>query len=89
VFLDRKFRLGAGFSSSTSVHAEDAAGNLRQIREARRRADWVIFAFHNHELGEAGRETAKSKADMEEPAGFALDFARQAIDAGADLVVRM
>jgi poly-gamma-glutamate synthesis protein (capsule biosynthesis protein) len=87
VFLDGRFRLGSEFSISTVVHPEDAADNLRQIREARRRADWVIFAFHNHELGLAGQDAAKSKADMEEPAGFAQDFARQAIDAGADMVV--
>jgi poly-gamma-glutamate synthesis protein (capsule biosynthesis protein) len=87
VFLDGKFRVGKEFSISTLVNADDAAGNLRQIREARRRADWVIFAFHNHELGSAGQESARSKADMEEPANFALEFSRQAIDAGADIVV--
>lgn len=87
VFLDSKFRVGSEFAVSTVVHAEDAADNLRQIRDARRRADWVIFALHNHELGTAGQDTAKSKADMEEPAGFAHEIARQAIDAGADIVV--
>jgi len=85
-FADGKFRLGSEFSVSTSVHSEDAKANLRQIEEARRRADWVIFSLHNHELGEAGRESAKSKADMEEPAGFAMEFARAAIDAGAHIV---
>lgn len=87
VFLNEKFRLGSEFGTSTVAHAEDAAGNLRQIGEARRRAEWVVFAFHNHELGDAGRETAVSKADMEEPAGFAHQFARDAIDAGADMVI--
>ncbi|MBZ9653734.1 CapA family protein [Phyllobacterium lublinensis] len=87
VFLDNKFRLGSDFSVTTAVHPEDAADNLRQISDARRRADWVVFAFHNHELGPAGQEEAKSKADMEEPATFALEFCHAAIDAGADMVV--
>lgn len=87
VFLEGRFRRGDGFAVSTEVHRGDAEANLRQIREARRRADWVVFAFHNHEMGAAGQESAKSKADLEEPAGFALDFARAAIEAGADMVV--
>jgi len=87
VFLDNKFRIGEEFSVGTVVNREDAEGNLRQIQDARRRADWVVFAFHNHELGSAGQETASSKADMEEPAEFALQFSRAAIDAGADMVI--
>lgn len=85
-FLGGRFRSGAGFAISTTVNPEDAEANLRHIRDARRRADWVIFSFHNHECSEAGAETARTKADLEEPAGFAVEFARAAIDAGADMV---
>jgi poly-gamma-glutamate synthesis protein (capsule biosynthesis protein) len=85
-FIGGQFRRGTGFSISTTVNRDDADANLRQIRDARRRADWVIVSFHNHECSEAGSETAQSKADLEEPASFAIEFARAAIDAGADMV---
>jgi poly-gamma-glutamate synthesis protein (capsule biosynthesis protein) len=85
-FIGGNFRRGKGFAISTAVNRDDADANLRQIRDARRRADWVIVSFHNHECSEAGSETAQSKADLEEPAAFAIEFARAAIDAGADMV---
>jgi poly-gamma-glutamate capsule biosynthesis protein CapA/YwtB (metallophosphatase superfamily) len=85
-FLGASFRRGSGFGVTTIVDRADAAANLRWIREARRQADWVVFSFHNHEFGPAGRTTAPSEVAMEEPAGFAVDFARAAIDAGADVV---
>jgi poly-gamma-glutamate capsule biosynthesis protein CapA/YwtB (metallophosphatase superfamily) len=85
-FLGARFRCGGGFGVTTIVDRADAEANLRWIREARRQADWVIFSFHNHEFGPAGRATARSEAELEEPAGFAVDFARAAIDAGADVV---
>jgi poly-gamma-glutamate capsule biosynthesis protein CapA/YwtB (metallophosphatase superfamily) len=85
-FFGGQFRRGKGFAISTQVNRDDADANLRQIRDARRRADWVIVSFHNHECTEAGSDTAQSKADLEEPARFAIEFARAAIDAGADMV---
>jgi poly-gamma-glutamate capsule biosynthesis protein CapA/YwtB (metallophosphatase superfamily) len=68
------------------VDERDAEANLRWIREAKRQADWVIFSFHNHEFGSAGRLSAKTNIDLEEPAEFMCEFARAAIDAGADIV---
>ena len=85
-FLGNIFTRGDRFETITTIDAADAEANLRQIHEARRRADWVLFSFHNGELGDAGSETAQTRADMEEPAGFAVEFARAAIDAGADMV---
>jgi poly-gamma-glutamate synthesis protein (capsule biosynthesis protein) len=85
-FLTGRFRRGAAFGISTRVNARDAEENLRWIREARRQADWVVFSFHNHEFGPAGRLTAAKEAELEEPAGFMVDFAHAAIDAGADVV---
>ncbi|MBI3371181.1 MAG: CapA family protein [Betaproteobacteria bacterium] len=84
--LGARFRRGNGFSVSTEVSRADADANLRWIREARRQADWVIFSFHFHEFGAAGRLTAKTDVEMEEPAQFVTEFARAAVEAGADVV---
>ena len=85
-FLGQTFRRSDVSGTTTSVDKEDADSVLKQIHEARRRADWVLFSFHNGELGDAGSEKAQTRADMEEPAAFAVEFARAAIDAGADAV---
>jgi poly-gamma-glutamate synthesis protein (capsule biosynthesis protein) len=86
-FLGESFVKGDGFGVATAVNPRDAAANLRWIAEARRQADRVIFSLHSHEFGAAGRLEAESFVGMEEPAEFAADFARAAIDAGADVVV--
>jgi len=85
-FLGSQFRKGDGFHVATKVNREDADANLRQIKEARRQADWVIFSFHSHEFGAGGRLTAATDVGMEEMADFYVEFARAAIDAGADVV---
>lgn len=54
----------------------DQAEICRWVREARERADVVVVSVHSHEPG----------ATPEEPAEFLREFARQAIDAGADVV---
>jgi len=85
-FLGERFVRGAGFAVATRANPRDREANLRWIAEARRQADWVLFSFHNHEFGAAGRLDAESNVGMEEPAQFAVDFARAAIEAGADVV---
>ncbi|HWP12098.1 MAG TPA: CapA family protein [Ramlibacter sp.] len=84
--LGARFRRAKAFSVTTEVSRADAEANLRWIREARRQADWVIFSFHSHEFGPAARLGANTDVEMEEPAQFAAEFARAAIDAGADVV---
>lgn len=86
VFLRGRFTAGEKHGVTAHVHAEDAEAILRNIRDARRRSDWVIFSHHYHELGYAGTGVAKNKAEMEEPAGFVVDFYHAAIDAGADII---
>lgn len=86
VFLRGRFTVGEKPGMTTHVHVEDAEAILRNIRDARRRSDWVIFSHHYHELGYAGTGVAKNKAEMEEPAGFVVDFYHAAIDAGADII---
>ncbi len=62
----------------TEVNPGDLKGNLEAIRGASRQADWVIFSIHSHEFQMPRRR---------QPAGFLRDFSRQAIEAGADMVV--
>ncbi len=76
--FDRKFRLGDPAGTRTEVHAGDLAGNLTWIRDARRQADWVVVSIHAHEMRGGERE---------EPAEFIPSFCRQAVEAGADIVV--
>jgi poly-gamma-glutamate synthesis protein (capsule biosynthesis protein) len=85
-FLGHRFLRGTDFAVSTKVKAQDAEANLRWIAEARRQADWVIFSLHNHEFGSAGALTAPTNVGLEEAAGFVVDFAHAAIEAGADVV---
>ncbi|HYF19061.1 MAG TPA: CapA family protein [Ramlibacter sp.] len=82
----QQFRRGNSYAVETRVNAGDAQANLRAIAEARRQADWVVFSFHSHEFGDGGRLTAQSDAGLTDPGRFAVEFARAAIDAGADVV---
>jgi poly-gamma-glutamate synthesis protein (capsule biosynthesis protein) len=75
------------FAKKTAVQTDDWSGNLQQIKEARRQADWVIASLHSHEFGGQTLLSAETRADLEEPAEFAREFAHAAIDAGADVVV--
>jgi poly-gamma-glutamate capsule biosynthesis protein CapA/YwtB (metallophosphatase superfamily) len=75
------------FARKTAVQTDDWSGNLQHIKEARRQADWVIASLHSHEFGGQSLLSAETRADLEEPAEFAREFAHAAIDAGADIVV--
>ena len=59
---------------------DDAAANLRAIRNARANADIVIAHVHNHEWD-------TESGSLRTPPSFMRSFARSAIDAGADVVV--
>ena len=78
---------GTAFANTTTANAEDVADNLRWIREARRQADWVVVSVHCHEFNAASLKAANSKVELSELADFVPQFARAAIDAGADVVV--
>ena len=69
---------GDKFEISTVGHPKDIEGNLRSVDEARQMADFVMVAHHNS-TSEGGRGNSPSK--------FAVDFARKAIDAGADMFI--
>lgn len=77
-FFDGRFvASGGGYGRSSRVHPGDAARVLARIRDAGRQAKFVLVNSHTHEGGEG--EYA--------PAEFFRDFARRAVEAGADAVV--
>ncbi len=86
-FAGQKFKAGEKFAVQTKVNEKDAAGNLTQLREARRQADWVIVSLHYHEMGGESLLTAQKRTELDEGAAFFGDFARRCIDEGADMVV--
>ena len=75
------------FGATSSADAADIDDNLRWIREARRQADWVLVSFHSHQFAHKSVASAATKIDLKEPADFVPAFARQCIDAGADIFV--
>jgi poly-gamma-glutamate capsule biosynthesis protein CapA/YwtB (metallophosphatase superfamily) len=77
-FGNLKFKQSDQRGVETVPHPSDAAGNLRSIADARRQADWVVVSIHSHEI---------LGGDLEVPAAFMPTFARQCIDAGADIVI--
>ncbi|MBI4529269.1 MAG: CapA family protein [Deltaproteobacteria bacterium] len=86
-FLGSKFVLDRSFSTSTKANRRDVEDNLRWIREARRQSDWVVVSLHCHEFGGKSLLKARKRTELEEIADFVPTFAREAIDAGADLFV--
>jgi poly-gamma-glutamate synthesis protein (capsule biosynthesis protein) len=85
--LGTRYVMGEGFSIATEANERDLRDNLRWINEARRQADWVVVSVHCHEFGGPTLLTAGSRAELEETADFVTQFAHQAIDAGADILV--
>jgi poly-gamma-glutamate synthesis protein (capsule biosynthesis protein) len=78
---------GSAFGATSSANADDIADNIRWVKEARRQADWVMVSFHSHEFAHSSVATAATKIDLKEPADFVPAFAKQVIDAGADIFV--
>lgn len=78
---------GKEFGAASSANSEDIEDNLRWIREARRQADFVMVSFHSHQFAHKSVASAATKIELKEPADFVPAFARQAIDAGADIFV--
>ena len=83
--LDHTFVLGDGPAVQSYAEEADIEENSRQVRYAKAVADRVIVSMHSHDLGGPSYFTAQSNRDMEDPAGFMVDFAHRCIDAGADV----
>lgn len=75
--------LGHAFVNSDTFRVESWAADddVREIEAeialARKAANWVIVSLHTHEFDGAENE----------PAGFAIEFCRKCVDAGADVIV--
>lgn len=74
-----RFDEGSQPGITTAADENDVDGNLRSIKEAKRQADWVMVHIHNHEW-----DTSK---DLSMPPRFVVTFAKQCIDAGADVFI--
>lgn len=64
---------------TTIASEEDVEGNLCSIREARRQADVVLVHLHTHEWD--------TEQGLSVPSQFVPPFAKQCIDAGADVFI--
>jgi poly-gamma-glutamate synthesis protein (capsule biosynthesis protein) len=77
----RQFRAGprpdGTMAWTFEPNERDVAGNLLAIRQGRQYSNFAVYSLHNHEPGN----------DSDTPADFAIAFARQTIDAGADAFV--
>jgi poly-gamma-glutamate synthesis protein (capsule biosynthesis protein) len=80
-----RYVLGERFDIRTACDEDDVEENLRQIREARRQADWVIVSLHSQDLIGRSWLTAKKRTEVTEQPDFVHDFAHRCIDAGADV----
>jgi poly-gamma-glutamate synthesis protein (capsule biosynthesis protein) len=84
-FQGQRYVLGEAFDITTEYNAQDAEENLRQIREAKRQADWVIMSLHNQDMIGRSWLRAQRRVDIEEQPEFVVEFAHRCIDAGADI----
>jgi poly-gamma-glutamate capsule biosynthesis protein CapA/YwtB (metallophosphatase superfamily) len=75
-FLDWNFKVADEPRVETVPKEKDAAAIEAWVREARRRADFVLVSLHAHE----------QDGTKEYPAQFLKTFSRRMIDAGADMI---
>jgi poly-gamma-glutamate capsule biosynthesis protein CapA/YwtB (metallophosphatase superfamily) len=99
---DEIFRSSRSPGMSWEMNGDDEDAILSSIREARSKAQFVVFSIHAHET--AGNNDEPGPADYEpmvlhkadeapspddpHPAPFEVELFHAAIDAGADVVVR-
>jgi poly-gamma-glutamate synthesis protein (capsule biosynthesis protein) len=75
------FRAADSPGSIWEMNQSDESAIIGGVKEARQNADFVVFSIHAH-------ETASGKGEDPQPAGFEPVLFHEAIDAGADVVVR-
>jgi poly-gamma-glutamate synthesis protein (capsule biosynthesis protein) len=84
-FLGTRFQAGEQPAVHSQAHPTDIHENLRQVEHARAMADRVVVSLHNHDQGGPTFLTAGRRSEVEDIADYAVDYARRAIDAGADI----
>jgi poly-gamma-glutamate capsule biosynthesis protein CapA/YwtB (metallophosphatase superfamily) len=73
----RRIQKGDATRVDFTLSSADEQSILAAIRAAREQAEYVVVSLHSHE----------PVNDSEDPAGFAREFAHDAVDAGAQFVV--
>ena len=84
-FRGDQYELGEKFDIRTKCAQRDVEENVRQIREARRQADWVIVSLHNQDMIGRSWLSAKRRVEIGEQPDFVVEFAHRCIEAGADV----
>lgn len=72
------FRLGEGNRCITSPNKADIDRNMAAVRDAKRRADMVVVSIHGHQFKDGDKHNTPD---------FVSEFAKTAIDNGADIIV--
>jgi len=75
------FRIGTVAGITYPLDAGDEAAVLASVKEARARADLVVFSIHAHEM-------ASAASDETRPADYLQPMFHKLVDAGADVIVR-
>jgi poly-gamma-glutamate capsule biosynthesis protein CapA/YwtB (metallophosphatase superfamily) len=76
-FSDKAFIVGDEFGIRTEANQKDLAGNMASVRQATAGSDLTLVSIHAHEQGK----------ERWLPADFITEFAHEAIDNGADMVI--
>jgi len=84
-FRGDRYQLREKFDIRTTCNRRDMDENIRQVREARRQADWVIVSLHNQDMIGRSWMTAQKRVEITEQPDFVVEFAHRCIDEGADL----
>jgi len=85
-FRGDRYRVGDAFDIRSRCSSKDLEENLRQIREARRQADWVIVSLHNQDMVGKAWLSARRRVEIEEQPEFVVEFAHRCIEEGADVL---
>ncbi len=81
----RTYELGGTPGAVRRVFQHDMQEYERSIKDGKSRAPYVLVSLHNHEHGERWPTPKPELGDMYTPADFIIEFAKKAIDAGADI----
>ncbi len=79
------FALSGEFEVRSSANKSDVAENVKQLQFAKEFADYVVASLHCHGQGGPTYKTAQLRSGVEDLTDWAVDYAHQAIDAGADI----
>ena len=85
---DTVFRGAMASGLAWEMDPEDFHAVIASVREARQRANFVLFSIHAHEITPDASPSQGDDNDTARPASFEPILFHAAIDAGADAVVR-